>query len=138
MDWLPAITDTAQWQVIAIKTLRQSQARIAIAPQEFNLTGAIAMVEASYFAAPSTWYQAGWATALLGIDNMRVQVSRQILSLREANLIVLPKSESIYTLQISFPRWIPEIRLIVRDFIGQDLRASDQLERIEQRLEGLN
>ena len=138
MDWLPDLSDSSQWAVIAIKTLRQTQPRVAISPQLFTLQGAIALVEASYFDAPTTWYQAGWATALLSFESGSVQVSRQILSLRDNNLIVLPKSSGFYSLQISFPRWLPQVRLIVREFIGADLRPSDQLSRIEQKLDSIN
>lgn len=110
--------------------------RVAIAPQEIPLSSAIALVEAKCFTAPPSWYQAGWATALLSADgSSRVQVSRQVLSLHDANLMVLPKSSGFYTLQVSFPRWIPQIRLIVKEFIGEDVRPIDQLNRIEQRLD---
>lgn len=139
MDWLPDLSNPDVWSVLAIKTLRQPQPRVAIAPQEVPLSSAIAQVEAKCFTAPPSWYQAGWATAFLSADGAnRVQISRQALSLENAALIVLPKTSGFYTLQISFPRWIPQIRLIVKEFIGEDIRTIDKLNHIEARLDVIN
>lgn len=137
MDSLPNLSDPSQWATVAVKTLNQPDRRKPIATQEFNLSSAICSVECQCFTAPESWHLAGWATALLAVDNSRSIIANRRLSLRESNLLVFPKSSGFYMLQVSFPRWIPTIRLIVKEFTGDDLREIDLLMRIESQLEGL-
>lgn len=138
MDWLPNLADSSQWNVIAVRTLTQQRYRVAIAPQEFIISGAIATVETNCFDAPMSWHTGGWVASFLLFGSSRVEVSRQVLALSSETLIVLPKVSGVYLLQVTFPRWIPQLRLIVREFIGEDLRPGDVLARIEQKFDALN
>lgn len=138
IDWLPDLTDPTQWRVVSIKSLNQQQRRVAIPAQEFTLSGAIATAAVDCFNAPVSWTLGGWATSFLGLGGSRVQVDRQVLTLGSETLIVLPKSSGWYALQVSFPRWLPQARIIVREFIGVDLRPSDLLDRVERKIDALN
>ncbi len=67
----------------------------------------------------------------------RAIVKRLSLSLLEPSLIVLPKTSGQYYLNISFCRWLPQVRLTVKEFIGEDVRMPEQLDAIQAQLEGL-
>lgn len=129
----------SNWRVIALTNLMQPNRKVAIAPQEFVLTTAICMVEVKCFSARPTWNQAGWVMALLANQDgsNRAIVERVSLSLLEASILVLPKTSGKYYLQVSFCRWLPQVRLTVKEFTGEDLRMPEQLDRIQAQLEGL-
>lgn len=135
MDWLPDVSEASSWALVGNTSLTQTQRRVAIAPQEFALPGAIALVDCQCFEAPESWSLAGWASIILVDAAFRAIVARETVSLRESALVIAPKSSGVYRLKVEFPRWLPSARLIVKSYIGSDIRPTDQLYRIEQKID---
>lgn len=135
LDWLPDVSDSGDWRLLGLKSLTQAQKRVAMPSQEFTLPSAIVLIDCQCFTAPDNWNLAGWASVLIEESSFRAVVVRRPVGLREAALIVAPKSSGVYRLKFDFPRWLPQARLIVKAFVGDDTRPMDQLWRLEQKID---
>lgn len=130
---LPDFRDES-WEVVAITSLAQTNVLAPIPSQEFPLKSAICWVQVQCIGCPESWHLAGWASALLVVNGERSLVRRFRLSLKSASLIVLPKTSVRYFLQLSFPRWLPKARVVIKEFTGDDNRLEEMVELLGQQL----
>lgn len=136
MDRLPDVGDVGSWHTIGTRSLNQTVPRVPIPTQEFSCSTAILWVQVQSFKARPHWIYAGRATVLALCDGSnRAIVNQSPLNLHNPALIFLPKSSGLYFLQIDFPSWLAHAHIVVKEFTGVDERGSDQLYRIEQKLD---
>jgi hypothetical protein len=136
---LPQGLNLAQnWQTLVITNL-SLEAPItrnrAIAPYSVAVSSAIVSVQVFYPAAQPHWKYGGSAAMVVADGEMGAVVQTRSLVLQTPNLLLFPKTESDWRLQISFPRWLPQVKLVIKQFIGPDERETEQLDRIERKID---